>query len=507
MPTHRTFALLLSAAACLPALGQVVIPSPAQVSTAVRASIPEYLELLSMPNDAVVPADVQKNADWLERAFRKRGFTTRQLANDGKPLLFAESARKQAGARTVLFYMHFDGQPVLPEQWAQKSPWTPVVKQRSATGAWEQVDASRLLMEPLDPELRVFGRSSSDDKGPIMMFLAAFDALAAAGQQPDVNVKVLLDSEEEKGSPTIGRVATQHKDLLKADVLLIHDGPLHASNKPTLIFGNRGNTIVTLTVYGPKSPLHSGHYGNYVPNPAQRLATLLASMKDDDGRVTVKGYYDRIRLTDAERKILAAVPDDEAALRARVGMARAEKVGSNYQEALQYPSLNIRGMQSAAIGDKGANIVPHQAAAELDLRTTPEAPPEYLFQLIEDHVRSRGYFMVKGEPTDADRAAHDRIASLSVGRGSRAAYTPMDSPAGKWASGALQQAGGGAEPVRIRMMGGSVPTDKLVDALQVPFLIVPLVNGDNNQHSFDENMRMGNYTAGVRTLLTVLRTP
>ncbi|MGZ5269963.1 MAG: M20/M25/M40 family metallo-hydrolase, partial [Ramlibacter sp.] len=423
--------------------GPLSAPTAEQAMRATQASFPEYLELLSLPNDAVVPADVQKNAQWLEAAFRKRGFTTRQLPNAGKPLVYAELASQPAQGRTVLFYMHFDGQPVLPEQWAQTSPWQPVVKQRNQAGKWDVVDTTRLQATPLDPELRVFGRSSSDDKGPIMMFLAAFDALKAAGMEPRVRVKVLLDSEEEKGSPTIGQVVRQNKDLLKADVLLIHDGPMHASNRSTLIFGNRGNTIASLTVYGPKSPLHSGHYGNFIPNPAQRLASLLASMKDDDGRVTIPGYYDRIKLSDAERRILAAVPDDESAIRSRVGVARTEKVGSNYQEALQYPSLNIRGMQSAAIGDKGANIVPQQATAELDLRTTPETPPDYLVHLIEEHVRSRGYFLTQGAPTDAERAQHDKIASIVVGRGSQAAYTPMDSAQGAWAYAALKQASGG----------------------------------------------------------------
>jgi acetylornithine deacetylase/succinyl-diaminopimelate desuccinylase-like protein len=499
--------LLCAALTCFGSLSlaeSASTPSTEQAMRAVQASFPEYWELLSLPNDAAVPADVQKNAQWLEAAFRKRGFTTRQLPNAGKPLVYAELVNQPAQAKTVLFYMHFDGQPVLPEQWAQKSPWQPVVKQRNAAGKWDVVDTTRLQATPLDPELRVFGRSSSDDKGPIMMFLAAFDALKAAGMESRVRVKVLLDSEEEKGSPTIGQVVKQNKDLLKADVLLIHDGPMHASNRSTLIFGNRGNTIVSLTVYGPKSPLHSGHYGNFIPNPAQRLASLLGSMKDDDGRVTIPGYYDRIKLSDAEKRILAAVPDDEAAIRARAGVARTEKVGANYQEALQYPSLNIRGMQAAAIGDKGANIVPKQATAELDLRTTPETPPDYLVHLIEAHVRSRGYYLVQGEPTDAERAVHDKIASIVLGRGSQAAYTRMDSAEGAWTYAALKQASGD-EPVRIRMMGGSVPTDKLVAELGVPFLIVPLVNSDNNQHSYDENLRVGHYLAGVRTLFTLLR--
>jgi acetylornithine deacetylase/succinyl-diaminopimelate desuccinylase-like protein len=502
---------LVCALLCASAVHAESTPSNEIVLKSTQASFKEYFELLAMPDDAIVPADIVKNAAWLEAAFAKRGFVTRQLPNGGKPLVFAEYPKQVAGAKTVLFYMHFDGQPVLPEQWAQKSPWQAVVKQRNAAGAWEVVATDRLMADKLDPELRVFARASSDDKGPIMMFLAACDALKASGLEPSVNVKVLLDSEEEKGSPTIDKVATEHKALLRADALLIHDGPMHASGKPTLVFGNRGNTTVTLTVYGPKNPLHSGHYGNYVPNPAQRLASLLASMKDDDGRVTIAGYYDRVKFTDAERKILAEVDDNEAALKKRVGIAKAELVGRNYQEALQYPSLNIRGLGAAAIGDKVANIVPSKAIAELDLRTTPEAGPELLVELIEAHIKNRGWYLAKGEPTDAERASYEKIASLSVGRGSRAARTPIDSPVGAWVSGALAQAAGrdGAATslVRIRMMGGSVPTDKLVDALNVPFVITPLVNGDNNQHSYDENMRVGNYVDGVRVFTRLLRTP
>src|ERR1700737_971081 len=167
-------------------------PSNEVVLKSTQGSFKEYFELLSMPNDAIVPADIVKNATWLEAAFAKRGFFTRQLANAGKPLVYAEYSKQVAGAKTVLFYMHFDGQPVLPEQWAQKSPWQAVVKQRNATGAWEMVSTEKLMASKLAPELRVFARASSDDKGPIMMMLAAFDALKASGMEPGINVKVLL---------------------------------------------------------------------------------------------------------------------------------------------------------------------------------------------------------------------------------------------------------------------------------------------------------------------------
>ena len=180
-------------------------------------------------------------------------------------------------------------------------------------------------------------------------------------------------------------------------------------------------------------------------------------------------------------------------------------MGANYQEALQYPSLNIRGMQAAAVGDKAANIIPHLAVAELDLRTTPEADSVYLTALLEQHLRAQGWYLTQGEPTDKERATQNKIASLTPGAGGDAARTAMDSPLGNWVYAVLQQ--DGRQVVRIRMMGGSLPTAQLVSALQMPFVILPLVNADNNQHSFDENLRVGHYVDGMQTLLRLLRTP
>jgi acetylornithine deacetylase/succinyl-diaminopimelate desuccinylase-like protein len=489
----------------VPALAVAQPISPEAAQKLAQGSFHEYLELLALPNDAINPADIQRNVDFLERAFKKRGFTTRQLDNKGKPMLYAEWPRKLAGAKTVLYYMHLDGQPVVDHEWSQPSPWKPVVKKRNAAGAWEIVSSEALFGQALDPELRVFARSASDDKAPIVMFLAAFDGLKAMRADPAINVKVLLDSEEEKGSPTIRGVLEANKALLRCDALIIHDGPRHQSERPTIVFGNRGAADVTLTVYGPRQPLHSGHFGNYVPNPAVRLARLIASMKDDQGRVTVAGYYDRVQLSAADKKILAETGDDDAAIRRRTGIKTAELVGGSLQEAIQFPSLNVRGMAAASIGDKASNVIPHQATADFDLRTTPETPPEYLFGLVRNHVEAQGYHLVSGPPTDEERAAYDKLATLTLGTASRAVRTPLDAPVGKWAYAALQQTSKRGQPVRIRMMGGSAPTDRLVEALGAPFVVVPLVNGDNNQHTFDENMRVGHYVEGIQAIAAMLR--
>lgn len=472
-----------------------------------QANVPEFLQLLSIPNVADDPGDIRANADFLEAALRKRGFSTRQLDNPAhRPLVFARLDAPVAGRRTVLFYMHFDGQPVLPERWSQAGPFVPVVKQRDAGGGWVEVPRERLQAKPFDPELRVFARSASDDKAPIMMLLSAIDLLKEEGVAPQLNIKLILDSEEEAGSPSLAGVVEDNRDLFAADALAILDGPAHASGRPTLVFGNRGIAQAKLVVYGPKVALHSGHYGNYAPNPAMRLARLLASMKDDDGHVLVPGYYDGIDLTAADRALLAATGDDEVALRKRLGIARAERVGDTYQAAMQYPSLNVRGMASAAVGDKAANVVPSEATAELDMRTTPEADGPTLFALLKRHIEAQGYVLTDGPPTDEARAAHDKLASFTLGAVEKAVRMPLDAPVGQWATRAVQSAGDGA-PVRIRMVGGTVPTATLVDALHLPFVIVSTVNTDNNQHTHDENLRMGHFISGTRTIRSLLVTP
>jgi len=484
-------------------------PSRAQTAVAAKATFKEWAEVLAIPNDSVVAADIQRNTAWFEQAFQRRGFRTQQLSNDGRPMLFAELSANQPGKPVVLFYAHLDGQAVTPSEWQQESPWKPTLKQRNAAGQWEALPIDQLYVANPDPEWRLFSRAAADDKAPIMMMLAAFDALKSAGVTPAVNVKIILDSEEEKGSPSLGKVIDAHQTLLKSDFLVVLDGPMHASNLPTLVFGNRGVAQATLKVFGPRQDSHSGHYGNYAANPAQTMARLLASMKDDDGRVTVAGYYDAVKLDDESRRIMRAVPDDEVALRKRLGIAQAEKVGQNYQEAMQYPTLNVRGLQAADVGAKARTIVPGVAIAELDLRTVPETDPQVLLGLLKSHIEKQGFHLVNGQPTDDERARYPKLAALEyskVSSSSMAVRTDLAAPISNWLRRSFVKTYG-KEPVQIRMMGGTVPTGAMVGALKIPFVIVPLVNADNNQHSANENMRLGNYIDGVQTLTGILTEP
>jgi acetylornithine deacetylase/succinyl-diaminopimelate desuccinylase-like protein len=506
---HRTCAGLsftLLSGAC----GAQHVLTTAQAEQAAQHSFPEYLHFLSLPSDAARPADIQRNAAWLQAAFQARGLQTRLLPNEGKPLVYAELPAAQPDARTVLFYMHFDAQPVTASEW-QTDPWTPTLRTRDATGQWQTLPISRLSTDPIDPEWRVFARAAADDKGPVMMFLAALDALRTEGRRPEINIKVLLDAEEEKGSPRLHLVMGEHRDLLRSDGLVVYDGVMQATNLPVVNFGNRGSVQLDLTVFGPASPQHSGHYGNVMPNPALHLAGLLAGMKNEQGRVTLPGYYDGVAINETDKALMARMATPAAALARRMGVARLESFAPNALEAVQYPSLDILGISSGQVGTgAAANAIPATATASLNIRTVPEAPPARQFDLVRQHVLRQGFHLIDGEaPTSQERSLHPKLARLTMTAypsSATAARTEMTAPLARWVIQGVR-APRDVEPERFRMGGATLPMSGAVDVLKMSYVVVPLVNADNNQHGSDENMRLGNYIEGVRTIAAMLTTP
>ncbi|HHL52098.1 MAG TPA: M20/M25/M40 family metallo-hydrolase [Flammeovirgaceae bacterium] len=489
-----------------PAAGQKI--TPAQLAAwshdVLPAAIAELDETLRIPNNALVPEDVANTIAWTRTAFTKRGFRVEQLPTGGPPLLLATREVKKPAA-TVLFYLHLDGQPVDSSKWQQASPYIPVIKKYNGS-EWLPVSPDELA-QGYDDDWRIFARSSSDDTGPVVMFLQAIDLIDAHKIKPNYNIKMIMDLEEEAGSRYLAPAVQQHAAKLRADYLVIFDGPRHITNRPTLSFGARGIATITLTVFGPRVPLHSGHYGNYAPNPAARLAALLASMKDDQGRVTIPGYYDGITLTTADKALLARVPDDEALIKKQLGIATADQVGHSLQEALQYPSLNIRGLSAGWVGAQARTIVPATATAEIDIRLVPESDGLRLLELVKKHIENQGYHIIAGDtPSEEERATYDKLIAVHSEFGYPAFRTPVDSPIGHWLSAALQTAFD-QEPVKIRIMGGSVPISPLVKTLGAPAVGVPVVNPDNNQHSPNENLRIGNLREGIMTFAAILATP
>ncbi|WP_246000854.1 M20/M25/M40 family metallo-hydrolase [Pontibacter diazotrophicus] len=476
----------------------------AMVARQMLPALEELKDYVSIPNDAVNPEDIQENVQWAEKAFAKRGFQTSVLKNARLPLFLAEMSFPKA-SKTVMFYFHLDGQPVRADEWQQEDPFRMVLREKGADGAYEDINWN-LLQSTINDEWRVFGRSSSDDKGPIIMLLQALDMLQSERQSPPFNIKVVLDPEEEKGSPGLKETLEKHKDRFQADYLIVMDGPMHASNIPTLTLGCRGSVGFTLATYGPITPQHSGHYGNYAPNPGFLLAKVIASMKDEQGRVLVDGFYNGIAFDEEALKVMAAVPDNKEEINARLVIAEEEKVGNNYQESLQYPSLNIRGMQSAVVGKGAATIVPDEAVALLDIRLVPETEAKRMVSLVDSHIQKQGYTVLNHAPTTEERLRYPQIVFMQSSGGTPAFRTDVNAPISVWLRKALANSYK-KEPVVIRMMGGTVPVVSFVQALDVPAVLVPLVNVDNNQHSPDENLRLGNLRMGMKTCLSILTSP
>ncbi len=463
--------------------------------------VAELAALLAIPNVAADRVNIRRNAEHLKGMLERRGLAAQILETAGNPLVWGE--RKTPGARrTVLFYIHYDGQPVDPSRWRQASPFQPLLRDgRMEDGAHEVDLAGRAKF---DDNWRIYARSASDDKSPAVAFCTALDALAAAGRQPGINIRVILDGEEEAGSPSLTAAIERYRPKLEADVALILDGPLHPSGRPTLTFGARGSLALELTVYGPKFALHSGHYGNWAPNPALRLAQLLASMKDEHGRVLIEGFYDGVDpLKPEDRRILEAVPDDLPGLQKLFGIARPDAVGESLQEALQFPSLNIRGFRSGYTGGDARTIIPSEAIAAVDVRLVKETPSGPMLEKVLAHIRRQGYQIVDGEPDDAARLKHPKIVRLSRRDATEAYRTEMDLPQSVLVTEALRRIWG-AEPVRLRTSGGTVPLSPFIRAMGFPAIGVPTVNFDNNQHSENENLRLGHFFRAIVTMAALL---
>ena len=466
-------------------------------------SIEAFKEFLSIPNDGKNKDEILKNIDWSRLQLESFGFDFNILKTSSLPLAIAERVVDRE-LPTIAFYMHLDGQSVDISKWDQKSPWTPVLKEFDGK-KWNKVDWEMLQIKE-NKDLRIFARSTSDDKGPFMMFLTSLKILEIYDKKPAFNIKLILDFEEERGSPGLPDAVEKYKDQLIADLLLILDGPMHSSKKPTLVFGNRGIASITLKVYGPKTSQHSGHYGNFIPNPALRLSKILSSMKNDEGKVIIPGFYDGINITNQVRSILKNIPSEEELIRNRTKIKSVDKVAESYQESLQYPSLNIRGLQSGWVGSQVRTIIPSTAQAEIDVRLVLESDPLRLINLIKNHIESLGYKILNDEPNDKERLSNNKLIKMTYKISYPAFRTPINTKEGKWLKNILFN-NFKVNPVLIRTSGGSVPISPFVNNLGVPAVGIPTVNLDNNQHSPNENIRLGNYFNGIETFVSLLLEP
>lgn len=480
--------------------GQELNSDDAQALSYAQSSFPELYDFFSMPNDSNYPDQLENNLVWCEAAFANRGFITKRLETPTVPLLLAERRGKNA-SKTVLIYLQIDGQPVDSTKWFQPDPYIPELKKK-VNDNWEIIDWS-MLKGPIDRDWRIFSRSASDARGPVMMFLKAMDIINDKNYLPNFNMKVIMDFEEELGSPQLPNAVLKYKDELASDMLVIFDGPRHLSNEPTLSYGARGIATISLEVFGPRSPLHSGNYGNYAPNPALKLSKLLGSMMKDDGRVAIPGWYDGVSISDEVKEILKQVPDDEVQIKKDFGIVATDNIGNNFQEAMQYPALGILGLEAAWVGKERRTIIPASAIAELNIRLVKETEGDRMVNLVRQHIIDHGYHLIEGEPTEEVRMTYDKIARFNAEVSYGAFRTDFNTDIGEWLRKGMRSAFG-KDPIQIRTAGGSIPISPFVITLDIPAVAVPTVNPDNNQHSPNENIRLGNYIDGIKTIAAIL---
>jgi len=460
--------------------------SPKQAADQWRAAherqiLQEFSWLLAIPNVAKDKANIQRNADALVAALKQRHVEAKQLTAGGSnPVVYGE-IRTPGAKRTIVFYAHYDGQPVNPDDWESKAPFTPVTKQ-------------------INGEPRIYARSASDDKAAILAQLTGLDALQAAKIPFKANLRFVWEGEEEAGSTNLEAVLKKYHDELGGDVWLICDGPVDQSGRQSVVFGARGVTHIAITLYGPNRELHSGHYGNWAPNPAMMLAQLLGGMEDANGHVLVPHFYDGVApLSPLEKQVIAEAPRNEEMLMQEFGLGHANGGGRPLLELLNEPTMNINGFASARVGAKANNVVPSTATVDLDMRLVKGLDWKTQQQRVVDYIASQGYFVVDAPPDKATLLSHPRVAYVRRDTASyNAVRTPMDLPIAQSVIAAVESARGPV--VKLPTMGGSVPLEMIVNTLGTNTITVPIANYDNNQHSANENMRLQNLWDGIVTM-------
>ncbi len=474
--------------------------------------IRDYAEFLSYPNNASDTESIRRTATWIRDRLRGEGVESELLElDDGVPPIVYGRLDVPGATRTLGLYVHYDGQPADPTNWTH-APWEPTLY----SAAMEAGGTVRPLPrdgEAVDPEWRIYARSAGDDKAPIGALLPVLEAFKEGGVIPTSNLVFFFEGEEEAGSDHLGEYLDRYRDRIDdIDVWLFFDGPAHQSGRPQLTFGVRGVTGMEVTVYGPVRPLHSGHYGNWAPVPGQMLAQLLASMKDEQGKVLIDGFYDTVEpLGPEEQAALEALPDYDEELKRELGLMWTEGEPQTLAERLLLPSLTVRGLSSGNTGKLARNVIPATATATLGIRLVKGNDPEHMADLVEAHIRAQGYHVVREDPDMATRLTYPKIAKVARGNGYPAARTSMDDPFVQEvisaARAAADQAFGDNSLVLTPALGGSLPLYLFSDGLHKPFVNVPIANHDDNQHAPDENLRVANLWYAIELYAQLLTMP
>jgi acetylornithine deacetylase/succinyl-diaminopimelate desuccinylase-like protein len=477
--------------------------SPAGLNDSVRAYVAahrqeimrEFQEFLAIPNLAGDVSNIRKNADAVTAMLQKRGLDVQLLRVENAPPVVLGVLSGDPSRRTVTFYAHYDGQPVEKADWKQ-DPWSPTLAGKTGSVSGASAD---------DPDTRIYARSSGDDKNSIIELLSALDALQAAHVQPSVNLKFFFEGEEEAGSPHLATVLSRYAPQLDSDLWVICDGPTNQDGEPQLVFGSRGVVTAQITAFGANRPLHSGHYGNWSPNPIVELAHLISRLRTTDAEITIPHFYDSVRtLTASEQAALKKAPNLDLRLKAELGLGRIEGQGA-LAEQIMKPGLNVDRIEGGGSGSNPANAIPASATAYIDFRLVPDQTPEIVKHLLEDDLRQMGYFLVNRPPTGEERLQRPKVLQIVWGAGYPPQRTPMDSPVAQAFIASTRTVTGEAL-VLLPTLGGSTPSFQFEQQFKKPIIGLPTANYDDNQHAANENLKLKNLWDGIAMFAGIFAT-
>jgi acetylornithine deacetylase/succinyl-diaminopimelate desuccinylase-like protein len=429
----------------------------------ILAELIEFAAIPSVSTDPAHATDLAAAAAWVASKLEAAGpFTVRTIPTAGASVVYAEWLGAP-GAPTALIYGHYDVQPEDPLELWHSPPFRPTVR-----------------------DGRIYARGVSDDKGPMLIPIKVAEAFFAVQRRLPINVKFMIEGEEEVGSRHLEAFVAEHLELLKADMVISADGAMWRIDEPSLTVANRGLAGLELTVQGPAKDLHSGRHGGSVANPLHAMASLIASLHQPDGRVAVAGFYDRVRdLSAAERGEIAALPFDEATYLGQVGAAAAigERGYGTLERQWTRPTLEVNGMWGGYQGPGEKTVIPSMAHAKITCRLVPDQDPDEVIALVARHLESH-------------LPAGARLTITPGDHGARPCSIARDNPVLQAAAAALE-ATYGVAPLMVRM-GGTLPVAEIFKRLLgLDTVYFSFSTGDEDFHAPNEFFRVHRLHEGL----------
>lgn len=423
-----------------------------------------FLRMESISSSPQHKNETYKCAKWVETHLRDMGLEGVEfIETEGHPIIYAEWLGVP-GKPTVLLYGHYDVQPVDPIELWTNGPFEPTIRNGE-----------------------IYARGATDDKGQLFTHLKSIEAYLANNGSLPVNLKIVIEGEEEIGSANLEKFVRQNRAKLKADIVLISDTAMYAKGVPTICYGLRGLSYFQIDVTGPNRDLHSGTFGGAVQNPAQALAEMLSSMKDKNGKIKIPGFYDDVRrLTKEERHAFAKLPFNERQYAKQLGVRElfGEKGYTTLERVWARPTFEINGIWSGFTGEGAKTVLPAKAHAKVSMRLVPDQDPKKIAGLFKKHIKTITPKSVTVEVTEM--------------HGAKPALAPIDSLGVQAAAVALEK-GFGKKPLYQRE-GGSIP---IVVTFQQTLKATPVLLGfglpDENAHSPDEHFNLDNFYNGIKT--------